>query len=388
VPLLNVLPWCRLDREYTIGEILLRPYSIGDELPDLDEAALRQVELIVGTYRDLEGKAFGHPSIAVWKGRSPLHELSDEEEEALGEWLTIGCFASLAHRDLASSGGKYSNSGRFALYRTRFERPGDLTTLVFRRREGRKGDGRSLSDLRFTCPVEVAGRSDISIDEQLAQALVRYRDQSAEADWNRLFNALTWFNFGNSDSETVSVHMEFVAHASAIQELLGSASDERAFAGAVALALRPAVELPAARSTRDTSFWSASAKSLRFEWARELYRVRNQFAHGRLLARRQNGWSADEHLTLAAIAFPLLVKQHLERHACYSLNRLERGAVKGFERLLDTRFLEWPGAASEDQWYPWNRIIADESLKIALELSLGELKADDAGPPRPTGELQ
>ena len=82
MPLLNVLPWCRLDREYTIGEILLRPYSIGDELPDLDEAALRQVELIVGTYRDLEGKAFGHPSIAVWRGRSPLHELSDEERPA------------------------------------------------------------------------------------------------------------------------------------------------------------------------------------------------------------------------------------------------------------------------------------------------------------------
>jgi hypothetical protein len=69
------------------------------------------------------------------------------------------------------------------------------------------------------------------------------------------------------------------------KELLGSDGDERAFAGAVAPALSPTIDLPAARSTRDEGFWSKSTKPLRFEWARELYRVRNQFAHGRLVAR-------------------------------------------------------------------------------------------------------
>jgi hypothetical protein len=389
VNLLNLLPWCRLDREYTIGEIILRPYSIGNELPGIDESARRHVELIVSAYRDIEGKAFGHPSIAVWRShQSPLHALSAEEEETLTEMVTVACFASLAYRDLASAGGKYSNSTRFNLHRNRFERVGDLTSLVYRRRDGRVGDGRQLSDLTFTSPVQVATHSDIAIDEPLAQGIIRFRDQSAEADWNRLLNALTWFNFGNSDSETVSVHMEFVAHASAIQELLGSDGDERAFAGAVAPALSPAIDLLAARSTRNEGFWSESTKPLRFEWARELYRVRNQFAHGRLVARRQHGWSADEHLTLAAIAFPLLVKQHLEQRGCYSLDSLERGAIRGFERLLDTRFLERPDPALEDQWYPWSRIVADESLKIALERTSAEMIIDEASPHRTTGEQQ
>jgi hypothetical protein len=388
LPLLNLLPWCRLDREYTIGEILLRPYSIGNEVPGIDDSARRHVELIVGAYRDIEGKAFGHPSIAVWTSQSPLQDLSAEQEETLTEMVTVACFASLACRDLASAGGKYSNSTRFNLYRNRFERLGDFTSLVYRHRDGSVRDSRSLSDLTFTSPVQVSTHSDITIDEPLVQGIVRFRDQSAEADWNRLFNALTWFNFGNSDSETVSVHMEFVAHASAIQELLGSDGDERAFAGAVAPALSPTIDLPAARSTRDEGFWSESTKPLRFEWARELYRVRNQFAHGRLVARRQHGWSADEHLTLAAIAFPLLVKQHLERHGCYSLDSLERGAIRGFERLLDTRFLDRPGPDSEDQRYPWNKIVADESLKLALERTSAEMIAEKGSPPRSTGEQQ
>lgn len=376
MPLLNFLPWCRLDREYAIGEILLRPYSIGDDLPGLDGAALRQVELIVGAYRDIEGKAFGHPSIAVWKGRSPLHDLSEEEEETLGEMVTIACFASLSRRELASAGGHYSNSTRFTSYRTRFKEPGEFTMLVFRRREGRRGDGRSLLDLRFTCPIETSGNSDISIDEPLAQAISRFREQSTEADWNRLFNSLTWFNFGNSDSETVSIHMEFVAHASAIQELLGAGSDEKAFAQAIAPELLPLVELPAAGSTRDKGFWSSSSHPLRFEWARELYRVRNQYAHGRVDARRQNGWSADEHLTLAAIAFPLLVKRHLEKSGCYSLGLFEKGAVRGFERLLNTEFLRIPDATTEDQRSPWQKIVANEALSVASEGAAAKLQGE------------
>jgi hypothetical protein len=385
VPLLTLLPWCRLDREYAIGEILLRPYAIGNDLPGLDETARRFVETIVGLYRDIEGKTFGHPSIAVWKGRAALHDLSESEEETLGKMVTVACFASLARRDLASAGGHYTNSTRFTSYRTRFREPGDFAALSFRRREGRRRDGRSLSGLRFTCPMEASGQSDFSIDEPLAQAVVRFREQSTEAEWNRLLNALTWFNFGNSDSEAVSSHMEFVAHVSAIQELLCAGNREREFAQVITPELPPSSELLAAHSARDKGFWGNSSKPLRYEWARELYRMRNQYAHGQVVAHRQNGWRDDEHLTLAAIAFPLLVKRHLERHGCYSLDVPARAAVRGFERLLNTNFLEGADPASEDQWHPWNRIIASECLGIASEVN-AENNATTSTPP--TGEGQ
>ena len=160
--LLNLLPWCRLDREYKIGEILLRPYALGDELPEVgDETLRRYVEEIVSCYRDIDGRPFGHPSIAWWDGRSALSALTDEEAEILSETVTAACFGSLADRGIASAGGNYSNASRFVLYRYRFVRPSGFTSVVHRRRDGRTFDGRELAELRFTAPTETTTRSDI-----------------------------------------------------------------------------------------------------------------------------------------------------------------------------------------------------------------------------------
>ena len=389
MPLLNLLPWCRLDREYEIGDVVLRPYSLKDELPGVnDEATRRHVTQIVSCYRDIEGRPFGHPSVAIWKGRTALDDLTEGGEETLGEMVTIACFASLASRDLASAGRHYSNSTRFTLYRHRFERVGDFTSLAYRRRDGRVLDGRTLSELRFTAPVETSTQSDIKLDEPLAKAVVAYRDRSSEVEWGRLFNALMWFTFGNSDSDSVSEHMEIVAHASAIQELLNCDSRDGAFAVAVSSELRPEADLYASRSRRNKGFWNPSTDTLRHEWARELYRVRNQYAHGRTTAHGQYGWGRTEHLTLAAIAFPLLAKQLLDRAGCYTLSLHEKASIRGFEQLLDSNFLHEPDPMEEDRRFPWDKIIDHEAFGIAFETAAEEVRTRGGSTPEPTGKTQ
>lgn len=374
MPSLNLLPWCRLEKGYRVGELTLQPYSAGEQLPGLDDTVLAEhVKSIVQGYRGIEGKAFGRSAVAFLSDGPALKDLSADEEESLSELITVACFSSLANRDLASAGGHYSNSTRFALYRHRFERAGDFTSLVYRRRDGRIRDGRYLPELRFTAPLETSSLTNVVLDEPLGRDLAAYRSSASERDWGRLFNALTWFNFANSDSETVSEQMEWVALASALQELMNCQSNAADFAKELSARLQPREVLVSSNSRRNKGMWKEPERSLLHQWAYEFYSVRGQFAHGRITARGQDGWTRTEHLTLASMAFPLLVRQHISQGA--ALGSRHKAESRGFEQLLDCDFLRPPDPHSEDQRYPWDKIVARETLALASEAAFEKLSA-------------
>lgn len=374
MPLLNLLPWCRLEREYHVGELALRPYSPGDPLPGVDDPVLvGHVKAIAQCYRDIDGKTFGRCAVATLGDGSALRDFSADEEETLSELVTLACFASLAYRDLASAGSHYSNSMRFALYRHHFERAGDFTSLVYRRRDGQVRDGRYLPELRFTAPLETSSRTNVLLDEPLARGLTTFRDSASERDWGRLFNALTWFNFANSDSETVSEQMEWVALVSALEEVLDSQPNASAFAAAISSSLRPREQILASTSERNKGEWGTSAHPLRHHWAYEVYSVRGQFAHGGVTARGQDSWGRTEHLTLASIAFPLLVKQLLQRRGAHALETSDKAAIRGFEQLLNSRLLRGADPMGDDQRSVWDRIITSEIFALAYEAVLEQL---------------
>jgi hypothetical protein len=74
---------------------------------------------------------------------------------------------------------------------------------------------------------------------------------------------------------------------------------------------------------------------VRFEWLSEFYRVRGDFAHGRLTTRQPMVWNATEHLALAAIAFPFVVRCLLQRAGAYTLTRDDIAAIETFEPFAD-----------------------------------------------------
>jgi hypothetical protein len=66
---------------------------------------------------------------------------------------------------------------------------------------------------------------------------------------------------------------------------------------------------------------------------KEFYRIRGDFAHGRLNTQQPSVWTPHEHLLLATIAFPLLVKALLARLGRYQLSdedQVQRNALEGF----------------------------------------------------------
>jgi hypothetical protein len=82
----------------------------------------------------------------------------------------------------------------------------------------------------------------------------------------------------------------------------------------------PSKPLLAERAKRRIDRWKDPAAPVRYEWLKEFYRVRGDFSHGRLTTRQPMAWpNPFEHLTLAAIAFPLLVRCLLQRAGTYAL---------------------------------------------------------------------
>jgi len=44
---------------------------------------------------------------------------------------------------------------------------------------------------------------------------------------------------------------------------------------------------------------------------RELYRIRGDFAHGKMRSKQPMAWNLLEHIVLGTIAFPLILRKHL-----------------------------------------------------------------------------
>ena len=93
---------------------------------------------------------------------------------------------------------------------------------------------------------------------------------------------------------------------------------------------------------------------------REFYRVRGDFAHGRLRTRQPLTWNPLEHLVLATIAFPLVVKSLLAKTKGYRFTTEDLAQIDSFERLADTAdFLRPPADRKGSMDSHWARILRE-----------------------------
>jgi hypothetical protein len=206
----------------------------------------------------------------------------------------------------------------------------------------------------MTVPTHVNPVRRVSIDERLVDGLVAFA-RSGRPDWGRWQHALSCFNQANTDGDTISYQVEWGLLCSAFERLLDAAPKAEDVADKFAKAMVPSTPLLAEQAKRRIDRWNDAAASVRFEWLKEFYRVRGDFSHGRLTTRQTTAWKNPvEHLMLAAIAFPLLVRSLLEVAGVYGLTRDDRAAIEVFEAFADqVDFLVPPSnsRSSLDTWW-------------------------------------
>ncbi len=370
--MLLFMPWCPIDKAYDVGEITILPFTRHEAINGIDEAAQCRINAIMATYRGIEGKPVQKASLICYRGKSPIEELTNDEIEIAQDFAVIACFAGLANREYFNTIGRYCNSDCFSLYIQKFEKA-DFTALTVRRREGRTLSTWALDDITITIPMHCHTIREVSLDSALLKALGDHRAQLNNDDWGRWQNAISCFNQANTDSDNIRHQVEWVLLCSAFEHILGAKSEAKDVAGKFAEALDPSGELLAKDAVRLSGQQKNGGKSLRYEWMREFYRIRGDFAHGKMVTQQPATWNPLEHLVLATIAFPLLVKSLLSKASKYKLTDDDQGQLDCFEKFADTLdCLKPPSNQKGSLDSHWKRLLDERTRNISLERAINQ----------------
>ena len=97
---------------------------------------------------------------------------------------------------------------------------------------------------------------------------------------------------------------------------------------------------------------------------KEFYRVRGDFAHGRLKTKQPAVWNPLEHIVLATIGFPLLVRCLLKKKAKYQVTDSDQAQIDAFEKLAAEQFLRPPADQKNSMDSIWFRLVKEASSKL------------------------
>jgi len=358
------MPWCRIVKPYLVGEATLLPFRRYEAVNGLDDLTACRIRTILASYKDMEGHHVSEAALIRYNDRPLLDDLSRDEVEITEECIDLACFSGLANRDYFNQIGPYCNSDCFILYGQKFSGEPDFAGITSRRRAGRTLSGWFLDKTVFSIPVHVDAVQSISLDESLLTALVSFRDNVSGSEWARWQNAIRCFNQANTDNDAIRHQVEWVLLCSAFEHILRAKPHYEDVAEKFADVLIPRTQILVGNAKRSSAQWTDRNKPLRYEWMKEFYRIRGDFAHGKLQTQQPAVWNPLEHLVLASIGFPLLVRRLLAERQLHAWEDEHSAQVGALEKLMDEDFLKPPPNQKSSVDSVWSRLLNRESSAL------------------------
>jgi hypothetical protein len=326
---LAFFPWLRLPSD-------LKPiHAAGFELlryahDEYKEANAEAVGAVLAPYAEGARTPLREAVLLRVAGRDIVDDLDASQIEAAFQFAEMVALAGLSKRQFFSHSG-YSNRDAYRLIIQKFDKPGKGSLQQSLRRDGVSSLYIMDPAYRVECPSHVSRLERVNIDEQLLQALVSCR-KAANAD--DFIESTVTFNLANTDNPAIAQHVELVLSSGALEKVLGlHHGKEDQLANALSKCLRPHVDVAIKNSPR-AAMAQGKSTSLRELWIRDLYRYRNEFAHGNVAAKRARIWNVREHLLLSSYVFPLVIKAQLAAAGFYTLTDDDHLEVDTFEPLL------------------------------------------------------
>ena len=191
--------------------------------------------------------------------------------------------------------------------------------------------------------------------------------------WARIADSIRLFVGANTDNSDVDMHTELVDTVSAFSRLFGVWDEKATVAGFVAA-------LPAPPREEDDEPLGPKAnadvvrrvlengKSIREAWLVDAYRLRGKYGHGDVSAPGYPAaWNVHEHLLLAAVVFPLVVKAVLAKEGFYEFTTDDHTIDATFDTLATYDAfapdpIQRPADDNDDETeptLPWRRVAND-----------------------------
>jgi hypothetical protein len=360
--MLSFMPWFNFGEQLDLPGFSLLPFR-----PDLlpfgkDNKEQKTIEAIFDFYHTLTGPVpFG--TIIRLGDHGVLDELAEQEREEIFRIAGMVGFSGLAARRFFCWGEEsYCNADLFTCYVQAFSDPFPGAAIYSRRRDGQKISSGHRSVYKVHCPFHIPRSYSRGLDQSLLKAL----NASRSDDWaSSLFEAIAWFNLANTDSDNLHEPMELVGISGAVESALGlSNGKEHELSDAWKSTFLPAQPMAVSKAQREVQDGLKKYDSVREAWIRDLYRLRHSFAHGRQRSEYKATWTLKEHLLLASLGFPLLVKSILAKRGAYTFDTESRRHLDSFERLA-----AMPELFSEKSQAAWKDVVAGRSGEPTDEFS-------------------
>jgi hypothetical protein len=291
----DVLPWCRLDKTYCVGKVTMRRVCRGGTPPQhsLSCAAAKAFDV----FRDLCGKPLSEIVLVEDTGDS-----GDDRETA--DAVEIACFSALANRDFEIFGNTpenlpdtYCNADLFRRFSIEIADSSCRVTSAIRRRDGVL----AMTDISAAyAPLETGvNAGPIRLDENLSVALAQFREKAGNGEWGRLRDSIDYFNQANTDNPLLARRAAWALLCGAFQRFLSADPNK-------ALTKADCTGKCLTRSLKESGVPPADGELLGC-WLKQFCELRNDPAHGRRHSPKNSNWALRHHLLIAILAFPLLV---------------------------------------------------------------------------------
>ncbi|MGH7780833.1 MAG: hypothetical protein ACREQR_13510 [Candidatus Binataceae bacterium] len=340
-----------MDRAFSAGGVTLLPIDLSDPPAQLDDETIKSVRSVLSDFIGITGQPVKNFAVVSLHNDILLDYLVDPADvAAIRDYIDIACLSALSDREFLGRAEPYCNSDCFLLYERRFDSVTGVRAPIFRRRDNTAFGPAAGLAMRVHSPIHAAPVPLVSLDEGFFRALVSFRDivltSSDSERWTAWQEAIYCFNQSNTDNERMSGHLEWVLMSSALERLLRAPGNADAVTKRFIEAIVP--EQP--RLYFDLT--------LLRDWVREFYRLRGDFAHGRIQSRIPRRWESWHHLLFGAIAFPLLAKVLLEHEKSYVFTENDHCQLAALAWML--REALDPSATTKS----WRQYVGDQHLLI------------------------
>lgn len=370
--MLAFFPWLRISAPVEAGRFELVPYTRGQRA-DADSLV---VEAVTSPYLESPGSPVTSWTILRRAGAGVLADLGEGEINAAFMFAEQVALAGLAKRPLFDQTA-YWNRDNFRLIVQRVSGDGGVA-VGSRRRGGRKTSGFTPGVFIVPWPHHV-DRHRVLIDVPFLKALVIYLgNEVGSEERESLAEGIVAFNAANTDTSTTSPQIELVQLTGSLEQALGCAhGKENDLASKFMAAFTPTVDVSPAESARLGEVarrGQLGSLTIRDAWIRDLFRLRGDFAHGKVEADYPAKWTTEEHLCLGSLVFPLVVKLLLSRAGAYRLSAADEVGLHAFEEIAGCRDLLVPLDPRGMSW-PWNEEMYKVESRLTTEKVAAELRA-------------
>lgn len=354
-------PWIKLDESVQAGEYQITPWRRGDPTPQhWTQDEQQSIDTLLSSFMLGPRASIDTAAVVLGPDGRVLDDLDDNLARDFLEVNSLVTLSGLSARKFFRHSA-YSNSSNFHPIIQNFQAPEGGLTIYSRRRDG---TSTLIVPDRAHYPEYKADHISIHdvtpIDRVFLQALLEARGHNL---YQRLAVAAPLFNMSNTDRIDTRERVETVLALSAFEALAGGWSLNK-LVTLVSNALPIQQPVDPDSCERDLRGRFQKQASLRAVWMADFRTLRGNLAHGNTHDAYASIWTVHEHMLLAALVFPLVVKALLVDAGTYTLTQDDKVLIEATENLMSCENLFQKDDTEE---FLWNKVMGDTLMFVTLQ---------------------